>query len=139
MKVTFSAILILLAAFSLQAQKVNDSTTPLHLLKPSYEIPYGKPEVKSITEVLDRIYTYLDQTTPMALINKETQAEVTDYSKIDEKTIFKPGDFRMSLLLGLLVSAYKVISFLIMKSPSRINYLSNQTSIIIRALQQLEP
>ena len=95
MKITLSSILMLLATFSLQAQKVNDATTPLHLLKPAYEIPYGKPEIKSITEVLDRIYNYLDQTTPMALINKETQTEVTDYSKIDQTTIFKPGDFRL--------------------------------------------
>jgi rhamnogalacturonyl hydrolase YesR len=64
-------------------------------MKPDYVIPYGKPEVKSITEVLDRIYHYLDQTTPMVLVNKDTQAEITDYSKIDKNTIFKPGDFRL--------------------------------------------
>ncbi len=31
----------------------------------------------------------------MALINKESQAEVADYSKIDEKTAFKPCDFQL--------------------------------------------
>ena len=64
-------------------------------MAPEYETPYGKPDPKSITVVLDRIYAYLDQNTPAVLINKETQAEVTDYSKIDDKTIFKPGDFRL--------------------------------------------
>ncbi len=95
MKLTLTTFLIFLAGLGSQAQKVNDSTTPLHLMQPAYEIPYVKPAVKSITEVLDRVYNYLDQTTPMALINKETQAEVTDYSQVDEKTIFKPGDFRL--------------------------------------------
>lgn len=95
MKITLTAILITVVSFGLQAQKVNDSTSPLHLMKPDYETPYGKPEVKNITEVLDRIYNYLDQTTPTALINKDTQAAVTDFSKVDEKTIFKPGDFRL--------------------------------------------
>jgi len=95
MRTTLTAILILAASFVMQAQKVNDSTSPLHLMKPAYDTPYGKPEVKGITEVLDRIYTYLDNTTPMALENKQTQAEVTDYSKVDENTIFKPGDFRL--------------------------------------------
>lgn len=95
MKITLTAILITVVSFGLQAQKVNDSTSPLHLMKPDYETPYGKPEVKSITEVLDRVYNYLDQTTPTALINKDTQAAVTDFSKVDEKTIFKPGDFRL--------------------------------------------
>ncbi|HEY3390963.1 MAG TPA: hypothetical protein VGK38_15395, partial [Prolixibacteraceae bacterium] len=95
MKTKLTTILILLASFGLQAQKVNDSTSPLHLMKPAYDTPYGKPEVKSIVEVLDRVYTYLDKTTPMSLVNKETQAEVADYSKVDDKTIFKPGDFRL--------------------------------------------
>lgn len=95
MKFSLSTIFILIFLSSLQAQKVNDSTTPLHLMKPQYDTPYGKPDVKSITEVLDRIYNYLDQTTPMDLINKDTQQEIKDYSKIDEKTIFKPGDFRL--------------------------------------------
>ncbi len=95
MKLILSAFLICTCAFGLQAQKVNDSTTPLHLMAPEYETPYGKPDAKGITVVLDKIFNYLDQNTPMALINKETQAAVSDYSKIDEKTIFKPGDFRL--------------------------------------------
>ena len=95
MKIAFPIFLILIAAITLQGQKVNDATTPLHLLKPAYDIPYGRPEVKNITDVLDRVYTYLDQSTPMALTDKESQTDVTDYSKIDEKTIFKPGDFRL--------------------------------------------
>jgi rhamnogalacturonyl hydrolase YesR len=95
MRIKLTPLLILVASLNLQAQKVNDSTSPLHLMKPGYETPYGKPEVKSITEVLDRVFTYLDKTTPMALVNKETQAEITDYSKIDDKTIFKAGDFRL--------------------------------------------
>lgn len=95
MRTTLTSILILITGLNLQAQKVNDSTSPLHLMKPDYEIPYGKPEIKSITDVLDKVYTYLDKSTFTALVNKDTQAEVTDYSKIDEKTIFKPGDFRL--------------------------------------------
>lgn len=31
----------------------------------------------------------------MALTDKESQTDVTDYSKIDEKTIVKPGDYRL--------------------------------------------
>ena len=95
MKHIFIILLIFSLSMHLFAQKINDSTSPLHLMKPDYDTPYGKPEVKSIIEVIDRVYTYLDQVTPMALINKDSKTEVTDYSKIDEKTIFKPGDFRL--------------------------------------------
>jgi rhamnogalacturonyl hydrolase YesR/lysophospholipase L1-like esterase len=95
MKLILTAILMMVAGFGLQAQKVNDSTTPLHLLAPAYVTPYGKPDEKAITVVLDRIYNYLNEVTPAVLINKETKEEVTDYSKIDANTIFKPGDFRL--------------------------------------------
>ena len=95
MKLIFSSLFIWIFCLGLQAQKVNDSTTPLHLMAPGYDTPYGKPEVKNITVVLDKIYTYLNAVTPTVLINKETQAEVTDYSAIDANTIFKPGDFRL--------------------------------------------
>ncbi len=77
------------------AQKINDSTTPLHLLKPNYDVPYGKPEIKDITQVLDRVYSYLDKTTPMKLVNKYSGEEVIDYSKVDKNTIFLAGDFRL--------------------------------------------
>jgi rhamnogalacturonyl hydrolase YesR len=95
MKGKLTSILILFIGLNIQAQKVNDSNSPLHLMKPAYDTPYGKPDVKSITTVLDRVYTYLDQVTPMVLLNRDTQSEIKDYSKIDEKTIFKPGDFRL--------------------------------------------
>jgi unsaturated rhamnogalacturonyl hydrolase len=88
-------LLIVSTCVKIQAQKLNDSSSPLHLMKPDYETPYEKPEIKNITEILDRVYNYLDQNTPMALVNKETLSEITDYSRVDEMTIFKPGDFRL--------------------------------------------
>ncbi|MEK7718485.1 MAG: glycoside hydrolase family 88 protein [Bacteroidota bacterium] len=45
-------------------------------MAPNYDTPYGKPDEKGITVVLDRIYNYLNQTTPMVLIDKVTKAEV---------------------------------------------------------------
>jgi rhamnogalacturonyl hydrolase YesR len=95
MKLTLLLLMFCLFCVGLHAQKINDSTTPLHLMTPNYDTPYGKPDVKDITVVLDRIYSYLDQTTPMALIDKVSNDEVTDYLKIDANTIFKPGDFRL--------------------------------------------
>lgn len=77
------------------AQKINDSNTPLHLLQPEYDVPYGKPEVKDIEDVIDRVYNYLDKTTPMKLVDKTSGKEVIDYSKVDENTIFLAGDFRL--------------------------------------------
>lgn len=77
------------------AQKMNDSNTPLHLLQPEYDIPYGKPEVRDIETILDRVYNYLNKTTPMKLVDKISGKEISDYSKVDENTIFLAGDFRL--------------------------------------------
>jgi unsaturated rhamnogalacturonyl hydrolase len=94
MKLSLTLPFLCIACLSLHAQKMTDST-PLHLMKSNYEIPYGLPEIKGITDILDKVYRYLEETTPTVLINKETQTEVTDYSSVNEKTIFKPGDFRL--------------------------------------------
>ena len=77
------------------SQKINDSNTPLHLLQPDYETPYVKPEIDDIKGVLDKVYFYLDQSTPMQLLDKNSGEIITDYSKIDENSIFQPGDFRL--------------------------------------------
>jgi rhamnogalacturonyl hydrolase YesR len=115
MKQIFTCILLLIECLFLQAQKQTDSNTPLHLLKPDYKTPYGKPEVKDIVAVIDRVYNYLNENTPASLVIKTTPQkktelqtqnspplvanegydEVTDFSKINANTIFKPGDFRL--------------------------------------------
>jgi unsaturated rhamnogalacturonyl hydrolase len=75
--------------------KQNDSNTPLHLMKPDYQTPYGIPQTGEITEVLNRVYNYLENTTPTQLIDKDSKTEITDYNKINSNTIFKRGDFRL--------------------------------------------
>ena len=72
MKLIFSYFLAFFLVIGVQAQKINDATTPLHLMKPAYDTPYGKPDEKQITVVLDKVFNYLNQVTPAALINKET-------------------------------------------------------------------
>lgn len=78
------------------AQKINDSTTPLHLLQPDYPTPYGKPDAVKIQEILTRVYNYLEQNTPAKLVDKNDAREITDFTKVDENTILKKGDFRLN-------------------------------------------
>jgi unsaturated rhamnogalacturonyl hydrolase len=75
--------------------KANDSNTPLHLLKPDYPTPYGKPAIEDITKTLQRIHTYLNEVTPPQYMNAKTGEVITDFSKIDTNTILKKGDFRI--------------------------------------------
>lgn len=74
---------------------LTDSTSPLHLLQPEYNTPYSVPQKAQIIEVLDRVYTYLNATTPAGLVDRVTNRKIEDYQEIDKNTIFEKGDFRL--------------------------------------------
>ena len=94
--------LIFLAVFAgpglslVSGQPINDVNTPLHLLQPDYPTPYGKPECADIEKTLTLVYDYLNAHTPAELVDKDSGAGITDFSKVDENTILKPGDFRLT-------------------------------------------
>jgi rhamnogalacturonyl hydrolase YesR len=60
---------------------------------PNYPFPYGLTTVESITEVLNRVHAYLDANTPARIINSQTRAEITDFSKPDPNAIVERGAF----------------------------------------------
>ncbi|MRV71737.1 glycoside hydrolase family 88 protein [Duganella sp. FT92W] len=68
----------------------------LHALQVDYPTPYRAMEEAEVKAVLDRVFAYLDRTTPAELINKTTGAPVTDLSRPDPDAVFKPGDFRLT-------------------------------------------
>jgi unsaturated rhamnogalacturonyl hydrolase len=57
-------------------EQANDFNTPLHLLDPDYNIPYGVPKTETIKKDLDRILAYLWDVTPATLINNRTGEEI---------------------------------------------------------------
>ncbi len=75
--------------------KINDVTTPLHLLQPDYKIPYGIPQVDIVKSTLKRVFNYLDAVTPAQFVNKRTM-EVVSAANADTNTIVKPGDYRLT-------------------------------------------
>ena len=76
--------------------KANDVTAPLHLLQPDYPTPYGKPATEEITKVLGRIYDFLNTATPAKIINKKTNEEIKDFTKLSDDAVLAPGDFRLT-------------------------------------------
>ncbi len=75
--------------------KVTDSNTALHALAPDYPVPYGPRKVEDITAVLNRIFNYVDASTPAKVIDRQSKTEITDLSKLTPGTIFEPGIFRL--------------------------------------------
>jgi len=68
----------------------------LHALEVRYATPYKAMETAEVKAVLDRVFAYLDSTTPAALISKRTGAPLTDLGKADPDAVLKPGDFRLT-------------------------------------------
>ncbi len=84
------------AALPAVAQKANDVTAPLHALQPDYPMPYNPPTTAAVKQVLDRVFNYLDGSTPAEFINRSSGAALANVSAADTSTIFKPGDFRLT-------------------------------------------
>jgi len=93
MKLTIILFIAALLCPAVSAQ--TDQTTPLHLLKPNYPVPYGIPKAEDVKLTLDRVRNYLDAATPTGFVNDKTGAAITDLSKVDANTIFAKGDFRI--------------------------------------------
>ena len=98
-KAELSVILICTILITLNAQtnpqKVTDTNTPLHALQPDYPVPYGPAEAAEIVTVLNRIYTYLDASTPAKVIDGKTKTEITDMANLTGEAVFEPGVFRL--------------------------------------------
>ena len=78
------------------AQQVNDSNTPLHLMKPEYKVGYGIPTVSEVKQTMDRVLRYIDSETPAVLDDSQTGKELTNFKDINEHTRLKPGGFRLT-------------------------------------------
>ena len=91
-------MLLIVSCVSMKENKteINDSNTPLHLLQPNYQRPYGIPTVESVKENMDRILHYLMECTPTRVVNKNTGEQITDYALIDENSQLERGTFRLA-------------------------------------------
>lgn len=97
MKIRILLLLVLLFPQTVFARQnpTNDANTPLHLMRPSYPVPYGIPRQEDVTRLLRLIHAYLEETTPTGFVNSRTNEPLTDLNRIDENTVLRPGDFRL--------------------------------------------
>lgn len=77
-------------------EKINDSNTPLHLMKPAYKTPYGVPSEGTVKSVLDRVLSFLEKATPTRVIDKNTKASITDLTRLDKNAMLERGQFRLA-------------------------------------------
>src|SRR5690606_14519405 len=55
----------------------------------------GPMKAEDVKAVLNRLYTYLDETTPAKVIDQQTKTEITDLKKLTPGTSFGQGVFRL--------------------------------------------
>jgi len=91
-----------------------DNKDPKDLAEGTYPIPYQKPTVAEIAEVLARIRGYLEETEPRHVVDGRTGAEITDFSvpNVDARIpdgageAFYPLDYTMGVVhSGMLLAA----------------------------------
>lgn len=79
-----------------KAESVNDSNTPLHLLRPEYKVPYGELTIEGVKGDMDRILAYLADCTPARVVDKKTGMIITDYADMGVDAILEQGTFRLT-------------------------------------------
>jgi len=93
--VLFCLICLCCGAQSSFAQ-INDATTPLHLLKPDYPTPYEAPEIADVKKVLDRVYSFLDESTPAGVISTKDSSAIKNFKNLGGNIAFAPASFRLT-------------------------------------------
>jgi len=66
------------------------------LTKPDYPVPYGPTTVASITEVLNRIHSYLNANTPARIIDQQSGLVATNFTRANTNYIIEPGHFPLT-------------------------------------------
>ena len=93
-----------------------DNKDPKDLSEGTYPIPYQKPTVAEITEVLERVRGYLDATSPTRVVDGRTGVEITDFSVPNVEAripdgageAFYPLDYTMGVTHSGMLLAHEV-------------------------------
>ena len=96
MKRLYLLFIICYLSFSPAGAQVNDSNTPLHLMKPAYKVGYGVSKPEEVKQVMDRVLQYIGSVTPARLVDSKTGQPIADLKKINADTQLERGDFRLT-------------------------------------------
>jgi unsaturated rhamnogalacturonyl hydrolase len=66
---------------------------PLNRLSSDYPVPYNIPSEQDIVHLLERILAYLDEATPMSMVDEVSGNKINDLGLAGENSVFAKGDF----------------------------------------------
>ena len=101
-------VLLVLAATPVAAEgpfRNRDNKDPKDISEGTYPIPYQKPSIEEITEVLQRVHAYVASASPASVVDSKTGREITDFSTPnpaariagDDGELFYPLDYTMGV------------------------------------------
>jgi rhamnogalacturonyl hydrolase YesR len=127
----FSILINVFTVISQNSKAVlNDSHTPLHLLKPDYEIPYAKLTVDQIKNKIDKVLTYLDLSTYSKVEDAKNQTIINDYKNINSSSQLKRGDFRIASYEWGVTYAAMLTAGTNTKDERYFNYVKNRLDFL---------
>ena len=62
-------------------------------IQPNFPVPYGPASVENIAAVLNRVREYLETASPGKLVDRQTNEDITDYTKPNPNAALFRGDF----------------------------------------------
>lgn len=110
--------------------EVNDSTSPLHLLKPDYTMPYGELSPDSVKAVMDLVFNYINSVTP-AVVTDSTGAVIENpKAPLPEGARLNQGTFRLTsyewgVMYDALIEASKILN-----DPKYGKYVSDRVGFL---------
>jgi rhamnogalacturonyl hydrolase YesR len=81
------------ASQSVQAPSTLRSPNDPNRAQPAYPVPYAPAKPEEIKAVLDRVLGYLEQATPIKIINRDTREPVTDLANLPANVGLDRTDF----------------------------------------------
>lgn len=110
-RIAYCSALFLWVSVASAQTVINDSNTPLHLLKPAYPHAYGQATVAGIEKDLDRILHYLEKATPAQVLDKTSGKEVNP-KQPGNNAMFAKGDYRLfsyewGVTYGAMIAAHR--------------------------------
>ena len=76
-------------------------------------VRYGIPQVNDVKSVMHRVLKYVDESTPMVIVDGKTQQEISRYRDINENSRIKQGGYKMvcyewGVTYSAMLSAWKI-------------------------------
>ena len=76
-------------------EEINDSKTPLHLLRPDYAMPYGVLDPDTVKADVDRVFAYVESVTPAKVVDEKGNT-VEDLANLPDSAELHKGTYRLT-------------------------------------------